>query len=293
MDGIDQAIAALQAGEYNRAHEILDALGAAKPGTAMRARALWAIVQVLRRNFGYDTVEAILEVARRGQNRSDPIYEKVLLFTGPLDSLLPEPAAQEVRLRIGDYFLRNEKAHEAMPWLSAALSAAPQDPIAIYIEANCRFALYGERQAVRDMEEIAHRAAADTERAYFIGGQTAAFWYRLGLVHDRLKNPDEAALYLAKAVELDPENETPRILLGDILIRLGRFEQAIKLLLPIAKFAEGYRFAARLRAVALYHIGEADAALALLEEVAEIDPLGARRYRAGGNRPGAGVSDKP
>jgi capsular polysaccharide transport system permease protein len=278
MNGIDEAIAALQAGEYDQADEILDALGAGKPGAAVRARTLWAIAQILRRNFSDDTVEALLEVERRAPNRAAPIYEKVLLLTGPLDSVLPVEGVQEIRLRIGDYFLRDDRADEAMTWLAAALAAAPEDPIAIYLEANCRFALYGERQAVRDMEAILHRAAADTQRAYFVGGRTAAFWYRLGLAHDRMKNLDEAAGYLAEAVALDAENETPRVLLGDILIQLGRFDEAIEVLAPIPRYVDGYRYAARLRAVALYRIGEIEDALALLQEVAEIDPLGANTF---------------
>jgi capsular polysaccharide transport system permease protein len=278
MSGIDEAIAALQAGAYQQADEILVGLGADKPGAAVRARAFWAITQVLRLNFNEEAVDAVLEVARRAPNRTDPIYDKVVLITGPLDEVLPPEGAQEVRLRIGDYFLREEKAEEATPWLEAALAAAPADPIAIYLEANCRFALYGERQAVRDMEGVLHRAAADTYRAYYVGGQTAGFWYRLGLIHERLKNLEEAAEYLAEAVALDPDQETPRILLGDILIRLGRFDEAISLLEPIPQYADGYRYAARLRAVALYRIGRVEEALALLQEVAEIDPLGAINF---------------
>ena len=275
MNGIDEAIAALRAGEYHQSSQVLEALGAGKPGAPVQARALWAITQVLRRQFGEETVEAILEVARRVPNRSDPIYQKLLLVTGPLESVLSPNAAQEVRLRVGDYFLRATKADEAMAWLVAALAAAPEDPIAIYLEANCRFALYGARQAVRDMEGILDRATADTNRAYFVGGRTAGFWYRLGVAHDQMKNPDAAAGYLAKAVELDPGNDTPRVLLGDVLIQLGRFDEAIAYLAPIEKFADGYRYAARLRAIALFRIGETEEALALLREFAEIDPLSA------------------
>ncbi len=275
MSGIDEATAALRVGKYRQASEILEALGAGKPGAAVPARALWAIAQVLRRKFGRETAEAILEVARRAPNRADPIFQKLQLVTGSLEPLLQPNAAQEFRLRVGDYFLRGNKADEAMAFLSAALAVAPEDPIAIYLEANCRFALYGARQAVRDMEAILDRAAADTTRAYLIGGRTASFWYRLGLAHDRMKSSDAAARYLAKAVELDPSNDTPRILLGDVLVRLGRFDEAITQLAPIEKFADSYCYAARLLAIARFRIGETEEALALLHEVAEIDPLGA------------------
>jgi len=109
-------------------------------------------------------------------------------------------AAQEVRLRVGDYFLRDEKPEEARPWLAAALSEAPEDPIAIYLQANCRFGLYGERQALVEMESIVDRAVAEVERAYFVVVGTAAFWFRLGLAYDRMKNLEAAATYLGKAV---------------------------------------------------------------------------------------------
>ncbi len=277
MNDIDEAISALAAGAYPQADGILTALGAGKPAAAARTRILWAITQVLCRKFG-DGVEAILEVADRAPNRDESIYRMVLSAVGPLESLLSAEAAQEVRLRIGDYFLREEKAEEARAWLAAAFAADREDPLAIYLEANCRFALYGERQAVCDMEIVLERAAAESDRAYFIAGGTAALWYRLGIAHDRLRNLEVAAEYLADAVAIDPENDSQRLLLGDVLIRLGRFGAAIELLSPIPKFADNYRYAARLRAVALYRIGETEEALALLEEVAEIDPLGALTF---------------
>lgn len=278
MADIDQAIAALRRGSYSEAARLFDGLGAAKEEAPVRARALWAIAQIMCRKFGEETIAAILDAARRAPGGPEPVYRKVVQIVGRLEAVLPAAAALEVQLRVGDYFLRNEQADEAMPWLSAGLASAPEDPIAIYLEANCRFALYGERQAVRDMEGVLHEAAADTRRAYFIGGRTAGFWYRLGVAHDRLRDFDKAAEYLAAAVELDPHNETPRLLLGDILVRMGNWEAAIRLLDPAQVFAEGYRYAMRLRAVALYRLGQTEEALALLHELAELDPLGALTF---------------
>jgi capsular polysaccharide transport system permease protein len=278
MSGIDDATAALKAGNYDEASQILETLGAGKPGAAVRNRAFWAIAQVLRRNLGRETVEAILEVARRVPSRGEPIFRKLQLAAGPLDALLSADAAQEVRLRIGDYFLRANKGEEAMPWLSAALAEAPEDPIAIYLEANCRFVLHGGRQAIRDMEGALEDAAADKKRAQLVGGRVAGLWYRIGVAHDKTKNPEDAARYLAKAVELDPRNNAPRVVLGGVLIRLGRFEEAIERLTAIDKFSGSYRYAARLRAIALFRIGETEQALALLREVAEIDPLAAINF---------------
>ena len=278
MSGIDEVIAALQKGAFLQADEILTSLGAGKPGGSLRARALWAITQVLIMNFDEDAANALLEVGRRSPSRTETTSGKLVLLTGPLESVLPPAAAQEIRLRVGDYYLRGEEPEEAMPWLAAALAAAPDDPIAVYLEANCRFALYGERQAVRDMEGVLHRAAADTERAYFIGGHTAAFWYRLGLTHERMRNFEKAAEFLGEAVTRDPSNDTARILLGDILMRLERFDEVIALLAAVPEYADGYRFAARLRAVALFRSGNSDEALALLQKVGEIDPLGALTF---------------
>lgn len=278
MSDIDQATAALRAGSYSQAGQLLDGLGAAKAGAPVRVRALWAIAQIMCRKFGDETIAAILDAAGRAAGPDQPIHWKMVQIVGRFEAILPAAAALEVQLRVGDYFLRNERADEAMPWLSAALSSAPEDPIAIYLEANCRFALYGERQAVHEMERVLHAAAADTQRAYFIGGRTAGFWYRLGVAHDRLRNLDAAAEYLAAAVELDPNNETPRLLLGDILVRMGHWEAAIRLLEPTQTFAEGYRYAMRLRAVALYRLGQTEQALALLQELAELDPLGALTF---------------
>jgi len=274
VDEVDEAVGALRREAYDQADRSLGALGGAKPGVAPRLRVLWALAQVMLRKFG-DGVDALLDVARRGPNRGESVYQRLQLLVGPLDQLLCAKAAQEVRLRVGDYFLREENAEEAAHWLSAARFADGADPLAIYLEANCRFALYGERQAVREMEGILDRAADQKERAYFVGGGAAALWYRLGVAHDRMKNLETAAQYLAKAVALTSDSDAQRLLLGDVLIRLGRFDEAIAQLEAIPKFADNYRFTARLCAVALFRTGETDEALALLQEVAQLDPLDA------------------
>jgi capsular polysaccharide transport system permease protein len=296
VDEVDEAAAALRRQAYERADGILAALGGAKPGTAVRARAMWALAQIMLRKFGAG-VDALLESAGRGPNRNQPIYPRLLLWVGPLDELLCEKAAQEVRLRVGDYFLREEKPEEAILWLSAARAADDADPLAIYLEANGRFALYGERQAVREMESVLERAADQKERAYFVGGGAAALWYRLGIAHDRMKNLETAAQYLATAVRLTSDNDAQRLLLGDVLIRLGRFDDAIAELEAIPRFADNYRFAARLCAVALFRTGQTDEALSLLREVADLDPLDAvtflelgRIYLAIGNTEKAEVA---
>ncbi len=234
MDEVDEAIAALRREAYDRADGILRALGGAKPGTAPRVRALWALTQVMLRKFG-DGADALLDIAGRGPNRSQSVHQRLQLWVGPLDELLCAKAAQEVRLRVGDYFLREEKAEEAALWLKEARSVDGNDPLAIYLEANCRFALYGERQAVREMESILERAADQKERAYFVGGGIAALWFRLGIAHDRMKNLDTAARYLATAVTLTSDNDAQRLLLGDVLIRLERFDEAIAQLEAIPK----------------------------------------------------------
>jgi capsular polysaccharide transport system permease protein len=273
----DDAITALRAGAYDRADEILGFLGGSKAGAASRLRILWAVAQILGRKFG-DGIEAILEGTGRTANRTEPIYGRVIAAVGPFEEILPAAAAQELRLRIGDFFLREEKPEEAMLWLDVARKAVPDDPLAIYLHANCRFVLYGERQAVREMEDILDSATAETDRSYVIPGGTAALWYRIGLVHERMKDLESAAYYLATAVSLDPAADSQRLLLGDVLIRLGHFEEAIEQLGQIEKWSDGYRFAVRLRAVALFRVGESDAALALLEEAASLDPLGALTF---------------
>jgi hypothetical protein len=72
----------------DRAHEILEGLGAGKPGAAVRARAFWAIARVLGRMLDEATVEAILEVGRRTPTGGDTIYRKVLLVTAPFKNVL-------------------------------------------------------------------------------------------------------------------------------------------------------------------------------------------------------------
>jgi ABC-type polysaccharide/polyol phosphate export permease/tetratricopeptide (TPR) repeat protein len=279
----DDAIEALGVGQYQRAIEILGALGAAKPNAGARLRLLWALAQLMGRNMN-ECVRVFLEVCERGMKGGEPAHQQLRRLVGPLESVFPPLGAQEIRLRLGDYFLRRQKPDEAIQWLQDARFAQPDDPLAIYLEAGCRFALHGDRQALREMEEIVDQAAADLDRAYFIGGRTAALWFRLGVAHDRLKNLERAARYLGKAVELSQsvewaaENATARLLLGDVLIRLDRFEEALAELTAIPRDAHNYRYAIRLRAVALFQTGDTETALALLHEVAEIDPLGASTF---------------
>lgn len=289
MDEVDQAIAALRLADYEEADQILAKLGAGKQDAAPRIRVLWAVAQIMLRKFS-DGVEALLGLSTRSPNRSQPLYRRVETLVGPLDLLLPAVAAQEVRLRVGDYFLRAETPEDAVDWLGAALGAEPDDPLALYLDANCRFARYGDRQGVLDMEAILDRAAAETDRAYFVGGGVAALWYRLGIAHERMRSLDTAAQYFARAVELATDNSAPRLMLGDVLIRLGRCEEAIEQLQAIPRYADNYRFAARLCAVALFRTGQTDEALAMLKLVADLDPLDAvtflelgRIYLAVGN----------
>jgi capsular polysaccharide transport system permease protein len=274
VDEVDQAISALRLADYETADQILVKLGAGKHDAAPRIRVLWAVAQIMLRKFS-DGVEALLDLSARSPNRNQPLYRRVEALVGSLDTLLPAAAAQEVRLRVGDYFLRAETADDAVDWLRAGLGAAPDDPLALYLDANCRFARYGDRQSVHDMEAVLDRAAGETERAYFIGGGVAALWYRLGIAHDRMRNLDRSAQYFARAVELAADNSAPRLMLGDVLIRLGRCEEAVEQLQAIPQYADNYRFAARLCAVALFRTGQTDEALALLKVVADLDPLDA------------------
>lgn len=283
MSETDDAIAALGAGQYRRASEILDALGAARPHAGARLRLLWALTQLMVRNMN-ECVQVLLEVCGRDMKGGEPAYQQMRRYIGPLDTVFSTLGVQEIRLRLGDYFLRRQKPDEALQWLQDARSAQPADPLAIYLEANCRFALYGERQALREMEEIVEEADADRDRAYFIGGRTAALWFRLGVAHDRLRNLDRAARYLGNAVELSgavefaAENAAARLLLGDVLMRLDRCEEALAQFASIPRDAHNFRYAIRLHGAALFRIGDTEGALALLQEAAEIDPLGAATF---------------
>ncbi len=160
VDEVDRAVAALRLGAYEQADRILTVLGAGKQGTAPRARVLWAVTQVMVRNFD-DAVDALADISAHNPNRSQSLYHRVEALVGGLDALLPAAAAQEVRLRVGDYFLLEEKAEDADDWMHAALAADPNDPLAIYVEANCPFARDGARQGLHDLHALVDPAADD------------------------------------------------------------------------------------------------------------------------------------
>lgn len=282
MSGADQAAEALRLGDYHRAHDLLAEIGAGKRSAGPSLRLTWALTQLLRHNMD-ECVELLPEVCGRSRS-GESIYHHVRRLLGPLEDVFPEDAAQEIRLRLGDYYLRQQQPTEAQGWLEAARAGAPEDPLAVFLEANCRFELYGERGAVREMEAVLFQAAADNDRAYFMAGRTASLWFRLGVVHDRMQDRERAAQFLATAVELSDSpalaagHATARLLLGEVLMRLGRFEEAIAELAAIPRDAHNYRHAVRLRAVALFRIGDSDSALTLLHELAELDPLGAATF---------------
>lgn len=284
MAGPDDDVAeALHSGNYELACKLLAESGADKPNAGPGRQLLLGLTLLLGRRM-HECVDVLQRVCARSRQQGEPAYSVVRRMVGPLETIFPSRGTQEINLRLGDYFLRQQEPHEAMPWLSEALTAAPDDPIAIYLEANCRFALYGERQAVRDMEAVLEDAANDRDRAYFIGGRTAAFWFRLGVVYEEMRELERAAQCLTKAAELsDPAdaaswNAAASLILGDILVRLGNYDQALAALEAIPRDAENFRYAIRLRAVVLFQKGALDEALALLNEAAEIDPLGAINF---------------
>ncbi len=280
MSSADDAIEALRAGAYQQADAILASLGAAKRNVAPKLRLLWALTQVMCRNLG-DAVDALAEVCGRDTRSHEAVYQQLQRLVGSLSTLFRPPAAQEIRLRIGDYFLRQEKPEEAMLWLEDALTAHPDDPLAVFLQANCRFALYAERRALHDMEAILPVAAADRARAYFIPGGAGTLWYRLGAAHERVTNLDDAARFLAKSIELTTggtDDSAQRLMLGYVLIRLGRFEDAVAQLGAISPSAENYCYALRYRAVAIFKTGDTETALALLREAAGLDPLAALTF---------------
>lgn len=280
VSSADDAIEALRAGAYQQADAILASLGAAKRNVAPKLRLLWALTQVMCRNLG-DAVDALAEVCGRDTRSHEAVYQHLQRLVGSLSTLFRPPAVQEIRLRIGDYFLRQEKPEEAMLWLEDALTAHPDDPLAVFLQANCRFALYAERRALHDMEAILPVAAADRARAYFIPGGAGTLWYRLGAAHERVSNLDEAARFLAKSIELTTggaDDSPQRLMLGYVLIRLGRFEDAVAQLDPIPPSAENYCYSLRYRAVAIFKTGDTETALALLREAAGLDPLAALTF---------------
>jgi tetratricopeptide (TPR) repeat protein len=85
---------------------------------------------------------------------------------------------------------------------------------------------------------------------------------------------DEAVPYLEKAVQLDPTSGSPRIQLGEIYGRQGRYDQAIELLRPATHNTEESVRAAAHRQLAMIYLGKQDRmnAMAELEEVVKLKP---------------------
>jgi tetratricopeptide (TPR) repeat protein len=85
---------------------------------------------------------------------------------------------------------------------------------------------------------------------------------------------DEAVAPLERAIQLDPESGSPRIQLGEIYARQGRYDEAIALLRPATHVEEESVRAAAHRQIGLIYLAKNDPSNAIseLEEAARLKP---------------------
>ncbi len=278
MSEIEEVFALIGRGQFARAEERLRGIGADSASATPELQACMAVVLLVLRQFDAG-LKLLLAAADRHPARSLSVHARFVRIADRVLDILPPASRHEISLRVGDYFLRYDKADEAREWLRPATEALPDDPWAQFLDAHCRFELTHQVDAIHGMEQAATAAEAHIDRQIIVPGGLPTLWNRIGLAWGKVQNLEAAAANLSRAAEMDPTRPHVRLQLGNVLFRLGAFEEAVTHLAAVPPYAPEYPWAARLHAAALFDLGQDDEALALLGGLVDLDPMDALAHR--------------
>jgi serine/threonine-protein kinase len=187
-------------------------LGTARVTAGQHEAALEAIEEAIRLRPGYGAahVERGILMVRRGRFReAEADYDAALAaLPGDADVLFNRGVVREAQ--------RNYTGAEED--FNAAIAAAPEDG-----------RHYAWRGSVRAKLERYDEAMEDLERAAVLVPDLAMIYTNRGVIYGRRGDMERAAREFAEALRLDPTDPSPKLYLGESLMRLERWADAVEM----------------------------------------------------------------
>lgn len=193
------------------------------------------------------------------------------------DALARKPDMPEVKLRYGELLIRMRNFPEACAWFDTLVEEDPSNAWAVFFQ---RLARYDRTGASEDLDRLPEAAVAlearDAPRYNPWGIGTV--WSRIASFYIKREELEAALLPLRRAIELVPSKLKTRILLGQVLQRLGRYEEAIEQAVIARQADEADEGAVMLQGSCLMALERYHEAAALFEELAESAPFSAAAF---------------
>jgi tetratricopeptide (TPR) repeat protein len=209
------------------------------------------------------------------------------------------PESVPARLILAQAFFMTGRLSDTARETAAVLRARPNEPAALKIKANCAYLMGNFEEAKSTFISLLDSHPNDEDSAYMLGrmyyqegylehaiGQfkrvlkinpkSYKAWDNLGLCYQALGANDDAIRYFLTAIKLvdkdHPEYDSPYANLADLLLRMGRPQQAYN---AAAKATGRNPYSARdfyIGGKALDQLGKSDLALDWLRRSASLDP---------------------
>ncbi len=192
-------------------------------------------------------------------------------------ALARKPDMPEVKLRYGELLIRMREFAEACEWLEDLVAEDPSNRWAVYFLRLAAYELTGSVQHLDGLlEAAAALEASDTPRYNPWGIGTV--WSRIASIYVRRDDLDGALAPLNRALQLVPTNAKIRLLLGQTLRGLGRYDDAIEQAVIVRQTEDLDEEAVLLQGSCLLALERYEEASALFEGLAESSPFSAAAF---------------
>lgn len=177
---------------------------------------------------------------------------------------LRQPTAEELTVIASDYVLLKDFA-DADKWLQYATTLAPTDPQIWYLLGRTQY-----------NEDHAAEAARSFERCLALRPQEIRAEYNLGLAYEKLQQPADAIAAYQTAIRWQsgraPQDPQPYLDLGTLLLRQGKYAEALDPLQLAVRYSPANAFAQQQLGLTLEGLGRFDEAIDALKRAAALAP---------------------
>ncbi|MBL4803151.1 MAG: PEP-CTERM system TPR-repeat protein PrsT [Emcibacter sp.] len=188
----------------------------------------------------------------QGPEKSIIFFEQALEY---------EPKNVSALFKMAAILFDLKRADEALERLDVIFSIMPNHPLANYLSA----VIYTQRQELDKAEQFLDASGQALDN--FPGALILR-----GVINYSQSNYAQAIYFLNKLVKITPDNVVARRLLGASLLRQNDAEEAIKVLLPIAKDGKAGPVVYTLLGSANMKLGKFDKGTEYFEKAVEINP---------------------